>query len=39
MEQIRVPLADLESLMPDLMKGKWADVKKRYPPQPPPAGA
>jgi glycyl-tRNA synthetase len=39
MQQIRVPIADLEALLPELMAGKWADVARRYPPQPPPAGA
>ncbi len=39
MEQIRVPLADLEAIMPELMAGKWADVKKRYPAQQAPSGA
>jgi glycyl-tRNA synthetase len=38
MQQIRIPIADLEAIMPELMAGKWADVAKRYPAQPPPAG-
>jgi glycyl-tRNA synthetase len=37
MQQIRVPLAEIEALMPELMAGKWPDVTKRYPAQPPPA--
>jgi hypothetical protein len=38
MQQIRVPIADLEALMPELMAGKWAEVAKRYPAQAAPAG-
>jgi glycyl-tRNA synthetase len=39
MQQIRVPLADVESILSELMTGKWPEVARRYPPQPPPAGA
>jgi glycyl-tRNA synthetase len=39
MQQIRIPIADLEAIMPELMAGKWADVAKRYPAQAAPAGA
>jgi glycyl-tRNA synthetase len=38
MQQIRVPLADMEALMPELMAAKWADVSKRYPAQQAPSG-
>ena len=34
-----VPIAELESLMPELMAGKWVDVAKRYPAQAAPSGA
>ena len=33
MQQIRVPEAELEGLMPDLMAGRWAAVAQRYPAQ------
>jgi len=39
MQQIRVPLADLEGILPELMSGRWADVAKRYPAQQAPSGA
>ena len=39
MQQIRVPVADVEAIMPELMKGLWSDVAKRYPAQAAPAGA
>jgi hypothetical protein len=28
MEQIRIPLSNLETIMAELMKGKWAEVAK-----------
>jgi len=37
MQQIRLPMADLEKIMPELMAGLWTDVVGRYPAQPPPA--
>ena len=37
MQQIRIPITDLEKTMPDLMSGLWNDVAGRYPAQPPPA--
>jgi hypothetical protein len=37
MQQIRLPMADLEKIMPELMAGLWTDVAGRYPAQPPPA--
>ena len=39
MQQIRVPLADMEAIMADLMANKWAEVAKRYPAQQAPSGA
>jgi glycyl-tRNA synthetase len=39
MQQVRVPLADMEVLMPELMAGKWSEIAKRYPAQHAPAGA
>jgi glycyl-tRNA synthetase len=39
MQQIRVPIADLERIMPGLMSGKWSDVAGTYPAQAAPASA
>ncbi|HZE98214.1 MAG TPA: glycine--tRNA ligase [Planctomycetota bacterium] len=33
MQQIRVPIADLEAILPELMAGRWSDVAKRHPAQ------
>jgi glycyl-tRNA synthetase (class II) len=33
MEQIRVPVCNLEAIMADLMEGKWAEVAKTCPRQ------
>lgn len=35
MEQIRVPISDLETIMLDLLEGKWAEVAKVWPRQTP----
>jgi len=39
MQQIRVPLSDMEAIMPELMANRWTEVVKRYPAQPAPSGA
>lgn len=38
MHQIRVPIAEVPSIMPALLGGGWTDISGKYPSQPPPAG-